>query len=63
MMLRGHKQTTNASRPNGEWPACGVGSFGLNACPFSLSKYLQLNGNNRINRINSAQPRDYRHLQ
>ena len=53
----------NAGRPNGEWRTCGVVSFGLNACPFSLSEYLQLSGANRISQIKSAQQRDYRPLQ
>jgi hypothetical protein len=63
MMFRGHNQTMSAGRPNGEWRTCGVVSFGLNACPFSLSENLQLNGDNRISQIKSTQQRNYRPLQ
>jgi hypothetical protein len=63
MMFKGHKQTMSAGHPNGEWRAGGVVSFGLNACPFSLSENLQLSGDNCISQIKSAQQRNYRPLQ
>jgi hypothetical protein len=63
MMFRGHKQTTSAGRPLGGWLTCGVVSFGPNACPFSLSEYLQAKGGNRSSHNISAQQLDYRQLQ